>query len=243
MIFRSSALLVLLFFSGIVQSALIGGLPSTSGGTDYQVYYDDVLDITWLADANLSASNTFGVSGIDAAGKMNWDSAVSFVAAMNAANYLGSNQWRLPAFIDIDNDGCVDDFSYSGTDCGYNVVSTGPNASEMASLFYETLDNIAFFDEDGNAVSGGGLQNTGPFSNLKSKLYWYGQELNGDASQAWYFGMPSGAQRPREKTRLHFVLPVVDGNYFGVAVVPVPSAIWLFGSALGLFGWLRSRKA
>ena len=33
-------------------------LPATSGGTDYQAYYDDVLDITWLADANLPTSNT-----------------------------------------------------------------------------------------------------------------------------------------------------------------------------------------
>jgi len=37
--------------------------------------YDDVLDITWLQDANLAASNTFGVGGIDAAGWMTWDTA------------------------------------------------------------------------------------------------------------------------------------------------------------------------
>ena len=37
--------------------------------------YDDVLDITWLADADLAASNTFGVSGIDSFGLMSWDTA------------------------------------------------------------------------------------------------------------------------------------------------------------------------
>jgi hypothetical protein len=30
----------------------------------------------------------------------------------------------------------------------------------------------------------------------------------------------------------------------GVAsAVPVPAAVWLFGSALGLLGWLRQRQA
>ena len=42
--------------SGVTQAALIGRAPLTPGGTDYQAYYDDVLGITWLANANLAAS-------------------------------------------------------------------------------------------------------------------------------------------------------------------------------------------
>jgi hypothetical protein len=33
----------------------------------------------------------------------------------------------------------------------------------------------------------------------------------------------------------------VKGPIFAVASVPVPAAIWLFGSALGLLGWMRRR--
>ena len=28
----------------------------------------------------------------------------------------------------------------------------------------------------------------------------------------------------------------------GISVVPVPAAVWLFGSALGALGWLRRRS-
>lgn len=32
-----------------------------------------------------------------------------------------------------------------------------------------------------------------------------------------------------------------NGNLFTLQVVPVPSAVWLFGSALGVLGWMRHR--
>ena len=98
-----------------------------------QAYYDTALNITWLADANLAGSNTFGVSGIGSTpsdlGYMGWNTANSWIAAMNSASYLGISTWRLPKMIDINNDGCLNNNAFIGTDCGYNVVSVGPNAS------------------------------------------------------------------------------------------------------------------
>ncbi len=38
-----------------------------------QAYYDTVLDITWLAGANLAASNTFDVVIVNGGGNMTWD--------------------------------------------------------------------------------------------------------------------------------------------------------------------------
>jgi hypothetical protein len=46
------------FALGLITSAhaaLLGRLPITPDGTDYRAYYDDVLDITRLADAKLAA--------------------------------------------------------------------------------------------------------------------------------------------------------------------------------------------
>ena len=54
-------------------------------------------NITLIADANLAASNTFGTADIDSDGSMTWDTASDWIANMNAANYLGFNDWRFPA--------------------------------------------------------------------------------------------------------------------------------------------------
>jgi hypothetical protein len=43
------------------QAALIGVLPLTSGGTNWQAYYDDVADLTWLKDADAAAPPKIGL--------------------------------------------------------------------------------------------------------------------------------------------------------------------------------------
>jgi len=241
------AILTLCLLAGSANAALVSKL----GG---QAYYDTVLNITWLADANLAGSNTFGVSGIGSTpsdlGYMGWNTANSWIAAMNSASYLGISTWRLPKMIDINNDGCLNNNAFIGTDCGYNVVSVGPNASEMASLYYQTLGNLAFINTSGQPVGPFGIQFTAPFTNLGNALYWYDLQTTSNPpganlsspDNAWYFGMPSGGQRVQDKTVTDKMRAwaVVDGDI--AAVVPVPAAVWLFGSALGLMGAMR-RKA
>ena len=247
------------------NAALIGRLPATQGGTDYQAYYDNVLDITWLADANLAASNTFGLpystdlgmhpndtasssypTVVISDGRLGWGAALHWIDAMNSSKYLGFGDWRLPAIMDISNNGC--DWSYSGTDCGWNML-TGSAAttiySELASLWYDTLGNLAYYDPSGNvAQPGWGLTNTGPFTNIKSYYYWTGLEFVLDSNNAWIFHSPSGnqfASTGSSKSSYFYGWAVRTGD---VSAVPIPPTLWLFGSGLlGLVGVARRKKA
>ena len=219
-----------LWCCGSVQAALL----SRAGG---QAYYDTVLNITWLANANLAASNTFGVTGITVNGTMSWAKANEWIAAMNTANYLGYNDWRLPAVIDTGTPGC--NAAYTGTDCGYNVdLSTG----EMAHLYYSTLGNVGYYDTSGNPTGCPGdpnycLTSTGPFSNLQPLYYWSGTVYApAPGSLAWDFLFGSGYQGSTYQGLAFPAWAVRSGD-----IVPVPAAVWLFGSAMGVFGIVRRR--
>lgn len=213
----SGMLLLLLTFAS-ANAALI----SRAGG---QAYYDDVLNITWLTNANLADSNDFGVAGIAANGSMTWDKAQEWVGAMNTANYLGTNTWRLPTIIDTGTSGCNN--AYTGTDCGYNVdLST----SEMAHMFYSTLGNVGYFNTSGSPTLC--LTNTGPFSNLQPDYNWSGTTYAPDASTAWLFNFYGGHQFNDYKSDGWYAWAVSPGD----ALVPVPGAVWMLGSALGVLG-------
>jgi len=202
-----------------------------------QAYYDDVLDITWLADANLAASNTFGVTGIAVNGTMTWAKANEWIAAMNTANHLGYSDWRLPNVIDTGTPGC--NFAYSGTDCGWNVdLSTG----EMAHLYYSTLGNVGAYDILGNPTGcyiapNYCLTHTGPFSNIQRDNYWSGTSYAPDPGNAWGFNFGNGSQSSYDERNAFRAWAVRPGD----TVVPLPGVAWLFGSALGAVGILRRR--
>jgi hypothetical protein len=225
-----SGLILLLLACGSVHAALL----SRAGG---QAYYDDVLNITWLTNANLAASNTFGVTGILPEGYMNWNNAQSWIGAMNAANYLGTSTWRLPTIIDTGTAGC--NGAFTGTDCGYNVdLGTG----EMAHMFYSTLGNVGYYNTSGSPTGCADapnycLTNSGPFSNLQSSVYWSGTTYAPNTSNAWNFVFYYGSQLYDVKRSGSYVWAVSPGD----ALVPVPGALWLFGSALGLMGLLRRK--
>ena len=235
-----------LVIAGTAQAAL----ESRLGG---QAYYDTTLKITWLTDANLALTNQFGLNHstlefddtantVGSTGRMTWGNAQAWIGGMNTANYLGSSNWRLPTMLDTGTSGC--DFAYTGTNCGFNV-QTGSAAttvySEMASLFYDTLGNKAYYDTAGNPNQPGwGLSNTGPFSNLQSYNYWSGLEYAPVTNEAWMFIFGYGNQTSDDKSYDFHAWAVQSGD---VGAVPVPAAVWLFGSALlGLIGAGRLRQ-
>lgn len=209
-----------------------------------------MLDITWLADANLADTNDFGVTGINANGTMTWAKAGEWIAAMNTANYLGVNTWRLPTVSPLNGSSFNYSASYDGsTDYGYNqseqgTAYAGATGSEMAHLFYNTLDNTGYCTPTSiypscTVQSGWGLSNTGPFSNLQPSLYWSGTTFAPDPSVAWYFYFGDGNQSLDDKGGNGYAWAVSPGD---IAAVPVPAAVWLFGFAVAVMGSLRRRS-
>ena len=235
------AVFAIVMASNQAPAALLGRAPLTPGGTDYQAYYDSDLDITWLANANLAATNSFGVAGVRATGQMDWNTANAWVGALNSANYLGMTNWRLPTVVDTGTPGC--DWEYSGTDCGYNVdLTTG----EMAHLYYSTLGNDGLYDTGGNLngcldINPYCLTNTGPFSNLVSGFYWSGTIFAPYDTIAWGFYFHEGSQRGDYIWNDgYFAWAVRAGD---IAAVPLPSAAWIIAPAFGMLGWVKRRRA
>ena len=217
-----------------------------------QAYYDDVLDITWIADANLADTTTFGVLGINANGSMNWAKSNEWIAAMNTAAYLGKSDWRLPTVGPLNGSNFNYSPSYNGsTDFGYNqseqgTAYAGSTGSEMAHLFYNTLNNKGWCDPLSSTAdicvlsqADVGLSNAGPFSNLQpGSPYWFGTEYAPVTSRAWIFFFLAGDQGYADKPSALSAWAVRPGD---IAPVPVPGAVWLFGGALTLLGAVRRR--
>jgi hypothetical protein len=195
-------------------------------------YYDTTLDITWLADAGYAQT-----SGYDDDNRMTWDEAQIWIGTLNASTYLGVTDWRLPQVFDSGLAGC--DFSVGGTDCGWNVDT---RTGEMASLFYDTLDNRSFFDTDGNLLQDNSSpRNTGPFLNMPSFYTWADTESATNAGEAWYFHLGAGTQNDADMTLERATWAVRSGD-IAASVIPIPATFWLFASALAGLGWLRGRR-
>ena len=219
-----SGILLLLAITGTSNAALI----DRGGG----LIYDSDQNITWLQDANLAATNTFDVSGIYSGGYMSWNTAEAWIAAMNMANYKGYHDWRLPATVDGPYV-----FGYDGTTtAGYNITT-----SEMGYMYYVNLGNLGHYATDGtNPQPGWGLNNTSPFNNLQSDVYWSGTEYSAYPDNAWLFVFGFGDQGHVSKAGAACAWVVRPGD---VSAVPIPGAVWLLGSGLACLGAYRRKLA
>lgn len=221
------------------QAALV----SFTGVGGVGLVYSSVSDVTWTQDANLfktmydadnslvsriidlgpifndpaRISQTVHESDFDTSnGRMNWWGAKGFAIYLNSINYGGSSQWRLP------NSNAIQGFDRTA-------------GNEFGQLFFSELDGKAGFS----------LPDTGFFNNEQFFAYWTNREgIQGSPDlglKAWVVVTEGdgvgGLHYTRFKFYQYYAWLVSPGE---VAAVPVPGAVWLFGS--GLAGWLGLKR-
>jgi hypothetical protein len=168
-------------------------------GNKGQTVYDTTHDATWLSDANFAATKSFGVKGINPDGSMGWTTAQEWIAAMNAANYLGSNRWSLPT-TKLPDDGC----SQNPKSAAFGYFCTG---SEMGELYYDGLGGVK-----GSTIQ---LTHNGSYSlfkNFQPYLYWSATLWPRVPNSAFSFSFGNGFQGTNVFANDMYVLPVAPGK-------------------------------
>jgi hypothetical protein len=193
------------------------GLFARGGG----LLYDDVLNITWLSDANYAKT-----SGYDADGLMSWTGANAWAAGLN---YGGYSDWRLSTALNQDGSGPC--FAYFCSN------------SEMGHMFYNNMGGSA-----GNSIlTGTNVGNLALVTNLQSYRYWSGTAYAPLPTRyAWlinyndggfqdYFPLHTGYQYDE-----YYAWAVRDGDV--AAPVPEPETYAMMLAGLGLLGVLARRR-
>ena len=222
------AVLLWLAMSGTTQAAL----HDRGSG----LIYDDVLNATWLQDANYAMT-----SGYDHDGIMTWEESMVWVAQLE---YGGYANWRLPTTSPVNGTSFNYDFVFDGSsDRGYNISASGTThagsiGSEMAYMYYNNLQGMGDYTIYGDYVGCTSLgtdmclvNGTGPFINIGSH-YWSGSEYLPDSSNAWQFAFIQGGQNYDTKAESgRYAWAVRDGD---VAAIPEAETYAMFLVGLGL---------
>ena len=178
--------------------------------------YDTVLDITWLTDAS-------------PIGGGNWDLQVAWADSLDT---LGFDDWRL-ASMSV-SAGVPTGTTDSVVDCSA-VSELLCRDNELGYMFYQNMDGDLFDDKRGNQTVDGVL-----LTDVQSG-YWSGTEFAPNPALAWLFNFVVGFQLNGVKDDGYYGWAVRAGD---VSAVPVPAAVWLFGSGLiGLLGLARRKKS
>jgi hypothetical protein len=249
----------LLAMAMLASAAVTGTAQASLVDRGNGLLYDDVLDVTWLQDANYAKTSGASVSGL-----MDWNTATTWAADLV---YGGYSDWRLASNTPVSGDsGFNYGYSVTGsTDSGYNITS--PH-SELAYMYYVNLGLKSSIDMAGNSQFNFGIfgdgtlygqndlgtyyfgqnsdgtyyqqNNVGLVNNLQNSAYWSGAEFSPGSVNSWEFTTQIGYQNNSIKSEQLYAWAVRPGD---VAAVPVPGAVWLFGSGLlGLLGMKKRRN-
>lgn len=222
---------------GLVSGAAQAALHDRGGG----LIYDDVLNLTWLQDANYAMTTGHDSDGLMTwAGAGSWADGLSYYDSVRNVTYT---DWHLPTLLPVGaafpvtvtsaNDGSAD--------AGFNITRT---TSPLSYMFYVNLGNSGAKNPDGTpsgcSVFGSPacLANTGPFINLAKTYYWYASNDYAHLTSNWWVHMGAGEQNLSGGQGMAWA--VRDGD---VAAVPEAETWAMLLAGLGVVGMAVRRKA
>jgi hypothetical protein len=198
--------------------------------------YDDVMNITWMADSNYAITSGFFESqGIAVHnGQVEWYDAMLWA---NTLEYGGYDHWRLASPLNRDG---------SGPQYECNVAISCDD-SELGYMFYRNLE-VPYY-AGGDRIGLLGARNTlnlALFKNLQPRNYW--TNLREGFSFAYVFDFGVGhysvqyVENPYNVLGLGIPWAVRDGDVIDLSPVPEPQTAALMFVGLGLAGWAARRK-
>ena len=179
--------------------------------------YDDVLKITWAQPDNAR----------------NWDAANTWASGLTLGGVSG---WRLPYISVAEGAG---PFTGTPVDCS-TASESACRDNELGYMYYHNLGGI----RNEEILINNDDPDLALFSTLRSYGYWSGTEFESSVDlfldNAWLLDFDGGRSFTNGKIVPYYSWAVHPGN---VGAVPVPAAIYLFGSGLlGLIGIARRKK-
>ena len=124
-------------------------------------------------------------------------------------------------------------------DMDVNADNATVDCSSVSEILCRDNEYGYLFHQNGISQGAPGL-----FSNL-GDWYWSSTKDPGTGQLRLLFNMAAGNQstglNPNLDANAFLAMAVMDGDVGIFSVVPIPASVWLFGSALGLLGWMRRK--
>jgi len=155
----------------------------------------------------------------------NWDDANTWAAGLMLGGVSG---WRLP-YVSVSAG--AGPTIFAPVNCS-TATELACRDNELGYMFYHNLSGTS-----GSSILTSGDPDLALFPSLQSDVYWSGTEF--DSFQAWKYTFAFGRDFFDFQGFNSYTWAVHDGN-----VIPIPPALWLFGSGLlGLIGVARRRMS
>jgi hypothetical protein len=231
----------------VLVAALVGNAQAALFDRGGGLLYDDVLNVTWLQDANYSKS-----SGYDADGLMTLSQATEWaenLAYFDSVRSVSYSDWRLASNKPVNGVNWQLSYSFDGsTDNGHNIVSQN---SELSFQYFVNLGLKAIYSSSGAYQANFGIFGNGTFGgqvdvglvkNLQSNGGYWSGGIPLDQFNPWYFGTATGTQSTGATGPL-YAWAVRDGDVASVAApIPEPETYAMMLAGLGLLGVMTRRR-